>query len=209
MDEAASPVLGERFEQALVLAARWHRHQLRKGTSIPYITHLLAVASLVGEHGGTEDEVIAGLLHDAIEDQGGASTRELIRERFGAHVCAIVDGCTDAEVLPKPPWRERKEAHLAQLTTASPSVWLVAAADKLHNIRCLIADLHANGNAVWSRFNGGKAGTLWYYRTLLELAEGRLRQRRLYDEWRRAMKTLLALASDDSCLSHIDSPSTL
>jgi len=99
---------GERFEEALRYAARLHRAQMRKGTNIPYVTHLLAVAATVGENGGTEDEVIAALLHDAVEDQGGADTREEIRRRFGDSVATIVDGTSDTDVIPKPPWPERK-----------------------------------------------------------------------------------------------------
>lgn len=163
---------GERFDLALDVAHRLHREQVRKGTPVPYITHLLAVAALVGEHGGTEDEVIAALLHDAIEDQGGAATREMLRERFGNEVVAIIDGCTDAEVIPKPPWRARKEAYIRHLADAAPSVRLVSAADKLHNARATLADLRAHGNALWDRFNGGRDGTLWYYRALAEAFRG-------------------------------------
>src|SRR3712207_2491416 len=100
---------GERFEEALKYAARLHRTQKRKGTNIPYVTHLLAVAAIVGENGGTEDEVIAALLHDAVEDQGGAATREEIRRRFGDAVASIVEGTSDTDAVPKPPWPERKQ----------------------------------------------------------------------------------------------------
>ena len=132
-------ILSTRFEEALVFAAQLHREQTRKGTTIPYIAHLLGVASIVLEYGGDEDEAIAALLHDAIEDQGGASTREEIRRRFGETVVAIVNGCTDAEVIPKPPWRARKEDYIAHMAHASPSVRLVSAADKLHNARAILA----------------------------------------------------------------------
>jgi (p)ppGpp synthase/HD superfamily hydrolase len=160
-------LLSTPFEEALVFATRLHREQMRKGTMIPYISHLLGVASIVLEHGGNEDEAIAALLHDAIEDQGGASTRQEIRRRFGDTVVAIVDGCTDAEVIPKPPWRMRKEAYIAHLAHASPSVRLVSAADKLHNARAILTDYRILGNALWRRFHGGKEGTLWYYRALV------------------------------------------
>jgi (p)ppGpp synthase/HD superfamily hydrolase len=160
-------LLSTRFEEALVFATRLHREQMRKGTTIPYISHLLGVTSIVLEHGGNEDEAIAALLHDAIEDQGGASTREEIRRRFGDTVVAIVDGCTDAEVIPKPPWRMRKEAYIAHIAHASPSVRLVSAADKLHNARAILTDYRILGNALWRRFHGGKEGTLWYYRALV------------------------------------------
>jgi (p)ppGpp synthase/HD superfamily hydrolase len=161
-------MLSARFDVALAFAARLHAGQLRKGTEIPYVSHLLAVSSLVLEYGGTEDEAIAGLLHDAIEDQGGNSTREVIRRLFGEEVTDIVNGCTDAEVIPKPPWRERKESYVAHVHDASPSVRLVSAADKLHNARSVLSDLRVLGEKVWSRFKGGRDGTLWYYRALVQ-----------------------------------------
>jgi (p)ppGpp synthase/HD superfamily hydrolase len=165
---------GPRFEEALVFAARLHREQVRKGSGVPYINHLLAVASLVGENGGSQEEVISALLHDAIEDQGGSHARESIRERFGDGVVAIVDECTDADVVPKPPWRARKEAHVTRLQQASVSALRVIAADKLHNARSLVADLREHGEGVWSRFNGGKDGTLWYYRAVVDILQKRL-----------------------------------
>jgi GTP pyrophosphokinase len=161
-------MLTPRFEEALRYATRLHAGQTRKGGAVPYIAHLLGVASLVLEHGGDEDEAIAALLHDAIEDQGGDPTRQEIARRFGQRVREIVDGCTDADTIPKPPWRERKEAYLAHLPEASASVRLVSAADKLYNVRSLVSDYRQLGEAVWSRFNGGRAGTLWYYRALVE-----------------------------------------
>ncbi len=160
--------LSARFEEALIFATRLHAQQTRKGTTIPYIAHLLAVAGIVLENGGNEDEAIAALLHDAIEDQGGAATREEIRRRFGNAVVAIVDGCTDAEVIPKPPWRARKETYIAHIRQAPASVRLVSAADKLHNARAILADYRLLGEFLWKRFNGGKDGTLWYYRSLLD-----------------------------------------
>ena len=166
-------ILSTRFEEALVFATRLHGEQIRKGTVIPYIAHLLGVTSIVLEHGGNEDEAIAALLHDAIEDQGGASTREEIRHRFGETVVAIVNGCTDAEVIPKPPWKARKEAYIAHMAHASSSVRLVSAADKLHNARAILADYRVLGDALWIRFNGGKAGTLWYYRSLVSAFRAR------------------------------------
>jgi (p)ppGpp synthase/HD superfamily hydrolase len=160
------PPLTSRFEDALVFAAQLHARQKRKGTDIPYVAHLMSVASLVLENGADEDTAIAALLHDAIEDQGGARTREEIRRRFGDRVAAIVQGCTDAEVVPKPPWRARKEAYVAHIAHADAATRLVSAADKLHNARAILADYRALGEALWKRFNGGKEGTLWYYRAL-------------------------------------------
>lgn len=159
-------MLSDRFTQALILATELHSTQVRKGTSTPYISHLLGVASLVLEHGGDEDEAIAALLHDAVEDQGGAATLALIRGQFGDRVAAIVEGCTDTQQTPKPPWRERKEIYLKHLNHASDSVRLVSAADKLHNARAILTDLHTHGNELWARFSGGQDGVLWYYRSL-------------------------------------------
>ena len=164
--------LSPRFDEALVYASRLHADQVRKGSGTPYIGHLLAVAAIVLEHGGSEDEAIAALLHDAVEDQGGAPTREEIRRRFGDAVAAIVDGCTDTDQTPKPPWRQRKEAHLAHLRTASPAVRLVAAADKLHNARSVLADYREHGEAIWAHFRGGRAGTLWFYRAMADTLGG-------------------------------------
>ena len=160
--------LTTRFEEALVYAARLHADQRRKASGAPYVSHLLGTAALVLEHGGDEDEAIAALLHDAIEDQGGAATREEIRRRFGDRVTEIVDGCTDSDTQPKPPWRERKEAYIAHLPHASESARLVSAADKLYNIRTILIDYRRVGERIWDRFSGGKDGTLWYYRALVD-----------------------------------------
>lgn len=159
--------LSERFTEALVYATDLHGDQLRKGVEIPYVSHLLAVASLVLEAGGDETCAIAGLLHDALEDQGreGETERE-IRERFGDDVLAIVKGCTDTEVVPKPPWRARKEAYIAHVEHASERVRLVSSADKLHNARAIVMDLRKHGPALWDRFTGGRE-SVWYYESLV------------------------------------------
>jgi GTP pyrophosphokinase len=161
-------MLSERFIDALTFATQLHAGQTRKGSEVPYIAHLLGVASTVLEHGANEDEAIAALLHDAIEDQGGAATREEIRRRFGDTVTEIVDGCTDSDTTPKPPWRQRKEAYIAHIPTASASVLLVSAADKLYNARSVLNDYRLIGDAVWERFQGGKNGSLWYYRAVVD-----------------------------------------
>ncbi len=162
-------MLGRRFEEALVYAAHLHRRQTRKGSRTPYIAHLLAVASLVLESGGDEDEAIAALLHDAAEDQGGRATLEEIRLRFGERVAAIVEECSDTFETPKPPWEERKRAYLKHLRTASPAARRVSLADKLHNARSLLRDYHREGERIWARFTGGRRGTLWYYRSVAEV----------------------------------------
>jgi len=161
-------ILSERFNEAFLYASQLHAEQTRKGTTIPYIAHLIAVTAIVLENGGNEDEAIAALLHDSIEDQGGEATRQEIRRRFGETVVEIVNGCTDAEVIPKPPWRARKEAYIAHIRNASPSVRLVSAADKLHNARAILDDYRVLGESLWQRFNGGKEGTLWYYRAMID-----------------------------------------
>lgn len=161
-------MLSERFSEALTYATRLHSKQIRKGSGVPYIAHLLGVASIALEYGANEEEAIAALLHDAIEDQGGDATRQEIRRRFGDTVTAIVDGCTDSETIPKPPWKERKEAYIAHISNASPSVLLVSCADKLYNARSILQDYRIVGEEIWQRFTGGKIGTLWYYQSLVE-----------------------------------------
>lgn len=169
-----TPVLTKRFQEALIVAGQLHATRCRKGTEIPYLAHLLAVASLVLTHGGDEDEAIAGLLHDAVEDQGGPATLAMIKSRFGVSVAGIIEGCTDTDIVPKPPWRARKERYLAHLQSASPSVKLVAAADKLDNVRAIVADYRTHGPGLWTRFNAGREDQLWFYRAcLVALQDGR------------------------------------
>jgi (p)ppGpp synthase/HD superfamily hydrolase len=163
------PQLTDRFEAALIMATQLHAGQLRKGTRVPYLSHLLGVTALVLEDGGGEDEAIAALLHDAVEDQGGMQTLDEIRRRFGDHVAEIVDALSDAYTTPKPPWRQRKMDYLAHLPAASKEVRRVSLADKLHNARAILRTLRQEGERTWERFNGGKAGTLWYYRGLLKV----------------------------------------
>jgi (p)ppGpp synthase/HD superfamily hydrolase len=164
-------MLTPRFVEALNYAFEMHASQTRKGSSTPYFAHLMSVCALVLENDGNEDQAIAALLHDAVEDQGGLKTLNSIRERFGDHVAHIVEGCSDSFTILKPPWRERKEHYLAELRTADADIQLVSLADKLHNARTLLADLQNEGPRVWQRFNGGKAGTLWYYRALADFFE--------------------------------------
>jgi GTP pyrophosphokinase len=165
-----STPLTDRFDEALLLASRLHAGQRRKGTPVPYIAHLLAVTSLVIEDGGDEDQAIAALLHDAVEDQGGAATRAEILRRFGQRVVMIVDFCTDTDQTPKPPWRGRKEGHIGHVATAPPEALRVIVADKLHNARTLLADYRRHGEEIWGVFNGGREGTLWYYRAMHDAA---------------------------------------
>jgi (p)ppGpp synthase/HD superfamily hydrolase len=162
-------MLSDKFATALVYATHLHANQTRKISGVPYVAHLLSVAALVLEARGTETEAIAALLHDAIEDQGGSQTREKIREMFGDEVVEIIDGCSECDTYPKPPWKERKHKYLENLRHASPSVRLVSLADKLHNARSLLLDCRQNGNDIWSEFKAGKEGTLWFYGELLHI----------------------------------------
>jgi (p)ppGpp synthase/HD superfamily hydrolase len=161
--------LGDRFEKALILAVQLHKKQKRKGTQIPYISHLLAVASIVLEERGSEDVVIAALLHDSVEDQGGMRTLEKIINLFGDHVASIVKSCSDSFSIIKPAWRDRKENYLRQLSSVSDEVIMVSLADKVHNARSIKHDLLFVGEKTWKRFAGGREGTLWYYSSLLDI----------------------------------------
>lgn len=192
MAELRTP-LSPRFTEAVVLACTLHRHQARNATQIPYVAHLLGVASIALEHGANEDEAIAALLHDAVEDQGGAETAELVRQRFGDVVADIVLGCTDSHEEPKPPWEERKKRYLAHLRTAPASVRLVSASDKLHNARAILADLRAIGDEVWDRFSSKRDKTLWYYRELVNAFASHGRSR-LVDELDRVVTEIERLA---------------
>lgn len=165
-----SAVLGPRVAKAVTFALKIHGPQVRKGTGIPYLTHPLAVAALVGESGGSEDEVIAAILHDTVEDGGGAPILREIRTKFGPEVAAIVAGCTDDDSGGgKAPWLERKRAYLAHLAEAPLPVLRVTCADKLHNARAIERDLREHGAAVFERFKADRDGTLWYYRSIARL----------------------------------------
>ena len=159
--------LSPRFDDALLLASRHHGAQPRKGTGIPYLSHLLAVTALVLEAGGDQTEATGALLHDAVEDGGGPEMLAYIRAQFGDTVAAIVEANSDADTQPKPPWRERKEYYIGAIPTKSASAVLVSVADKLHNARAILLDYRSVGEPLWSRFNAGESGpVLWYYREL-------------------------------------------
>lgn len=171
--------VSRRFTEALAVAAELHAGQRRKGSDVPYIAHLLGVTAIVFEYGGDESAAIAALLHDAIEDApralGADGVRELVLARFGPDVLAIVEGCTDADTQPKPPWRARKIAYVAHVATVVPGALLVSAADKLHNVRAILTDFLQIGDAVWKRFSpdAGKSGTIGYYRGLVDAFQAR------------------------------------
>jgi (p)ppGpp synthase/HD superfamily hydrolase len=197
--------LGERFEEALAYAAQLHAAQTRKASGTPYIAHLLGVAALVLESGAEEDEAIAALLHDAIEDQGGAVVREEIHQRFGDRVAAIVDACSDAETLPKPPWRERKECFLASLHQAEPAVLRVVAADKLHNVHSLLRAYRQQGEGLWVHFRGGKEGTLWYHQEAARILSAR-GEGWLFEELADAVEELLRATAEIEALGVSENP---
>lgn len=161
--------LGKRFERALVYAARAHATQFRKGTKRPYVAHLLGVTAIVLTRGGDEDEAIAALLHDAVEDQGGQRRLRDIRRKFGERVAQIVEACSDTDVVPKPPWLERKNAYLLHLRHANSSVRLISAADKLYNVWETLADYRIHRDSIWKRFHAGRDQTLWYYREVTKI----------------------------------------
>ena len=160
--------LGPRFSNALMYATELHSDQNRKGSEIPYVAHLLAVAALALEHGADEDVAIAALLHDAVEDQGGFEALEEIRARFGNRVAGIVQECSDTYENPKPAWLPRKKAKVEHLRRASDDARLVTAADKIHNARSIAADYREVGEAIWTRFSATREQSLWYYRAVTD-----------------------------------------
>ncbi|MCP4185650.1 MAG: HD domain-containing protein [Hyphomicrobiales bacterium] len=168
-----NPRLNERFANALSYTTKLHCSQARKGTSIPYMTHLMAVCSLVLEHGGDEDEAIAALLHDAVEDQGGEPVLQEINNLFGDKVAQIVKDCSDTDIEPKPRWKKRKEDYIAHLSHVTPSVLLVSCCDKLHNANAILNDYREIGDEIWERFNAGKKDQLWYYNQLVSAFRAR------------------------------------
>jgi (p)ppGpp synthase/HD superfamily hydrolase len=187
-------VAGGRFQEALAYAVAAHARQARKAKDTPYVGHLLGVCSTVIEAGGDEDQAIAALLHDAAEDQGGRERLDDIERRFGERVGGIVAALSDTFEQPKPPWRERKVAHLEHLEHASADALLVGVADKLHNAHSINEDLRAGDADIWSRFNGGKEGTIWYYRKLAAVFARRL-PGALTDEYLRAVDEMRMLAA--------------
>ena len=168
------PMLTERFDRALVLATEHHRRQLRKGTTIPYVSHLLGVTSLVLEMGGSETEAIGALLHDAVEDGGGRAMLERIRDEFGEDAARIVEANSDSESEPKPPWGRRKTEYLEAIAHKQPDELRVSLADKLHNARAILLDYRTYGDGLWDRFKTGEGASIrWYYRSLYEAFSAR------------------------------------
>jgi (p)ppGpp synthase/HD superfamily hydrolase len=197
--------LSHQFEKGLTYATRIHGGQLRKKTRIPYIAHIIGVAAIAMEYGANETEAIAALLHDAVEDCGGAKRLRDIERKFGKKVARIVDGCTDTDRTPKPPWLERKKAYVAHVRHAPMPTKLVSASDKLHNVRAILTDYRKEGERLWSRFNGGKQGALWYYRALVNAFTGK-RIEPLVQELNRTLTQLELLSNNGAKVNQPPAP---
>jgi (p)ppGpp synthase/HD superfamily hydrolase len=198
--------LSGRFEKALTYATRIHGGKLRKKTRVPYIAHILGVTAIAMEYGANETEAIAALLHDAVEDCGGAKRLGDIERKFGKTVAQIVEGCTDTDQTPKPPWLERKKAYVTHVRRAPMPTKLVSAADKLHNVRAILMDYRKEGERLWSRFNGRKQGALWYYRALVNAFNGQ-RIQPLVQELDRTLTTLELLSNNGAQVKQPPAPS--
>jgi len=199
--------LTSRFDAAVAFALDAHRLQPRKATTVPYASHLFAVCSIVLDAGGDEDEAIAALLHDAVEDQGGWPMLQKIKLQFGERVTEIVHGCTDSFVKPKPPWRARKDAYVERLACESNSAKLVAAADKLHNLRATVADLRRRGPSAMLKFNASPTDLLWYYRACIDaVAKGIPWGLRYELEWTRAEFEMLLVLPRGAAREPADGP---
>ena len=175
-------MMSERFVDAVGFANKLHGDQLRKGTNVPYISHLLIVSGIVLQHGGGEDEAIAALLHDTVEDCGGKPVMVEIRQRFGNKIAELVDGCTETDIQPKPPWRERKERYLESIRSANPSVRLISCADKIHNASSIISEYRKVGEQVWDRFKANKTETLWFYTSMVNAMQASRENRSILEE---------------------------
>ncbi|MEW6668357.1 MAG: HD domain-containing protein [Thermodesulfobacteriota bacterium] len=204
MNSNQSSSTGSRFEDALLYAIRLHAGDVRKGSSIPYIAHLLSVCALVLEDGGEEEEAVAALLHDSLEDHPDTVSREEIEKRFGPRVLSLVEGSTDTPPEykggKKPPWKDRKQAYIEHVRAAGPDALRLPLADKLHNARAILADFRRIGDALWSRFNVGKSETaeirsqiLWYYRSLIAAFQDAGATGYLIEELERTIANLEAL----------------
>jgi len=189
-----SPLLGDKFKEAFELAADLHQRHVRKGTAVPYVSHLMSVAALVLEDGGDEEEAIAALLHDALEDCGDQIGGDDIEARFGPRVRSLVEACTDTppdfEGGEKPAWKERKRRYLEGVAQGHGN--RVSLADKLHNARSILRDHRADPNGIWDRFSAEKEDTLWYYRELVRAYREAGASGYLIDELDRVVRKLAA-----------------
>ena len=193
-EQTTTPRLTDQIAKAMVYAERKHHTQVRKGGDIPYVGHLLSVASLVINDNGSEAQAIAALLHDAVEDQGGPETLQEIREEFGEGVARIVEECSDTDEEPKPPWLERKQAYINHLGAVGEDTLLVSVADKLDNARSMLRDYHEHGPALWQRFNRkNPLDHLWYFGGLLDAYRARGLNSWMVDELARVVDELKTL----------------
>jgi (p)ppGpp synthase/HD superfamily hydrolase len=162
-------MLTEDIDKAFAYARKIHNNQKRNRTTIPYLSHLMSVSALVMEHGGNEEQAIAALLHDTLEDGGDADKiSKEIQHMFGDKVLSMVRELSDTEEQPKPPWKERKETYIAHIEEISDDALVVSMCDKLHNLKTIVWDFHVIGDEIFERFKGKKEGTIWYYTTLTE-----------------------------------------
>jgi (p)ppGpp synthase/HD superfamily hydrolase len=189
----------------LEYATNLHSKQTRKGSDTPFIAHLLCVSALILEDGGSEDEAIAGLLHDAVEDQGGLIRLEEIKTKFGYTVAGIILECSESHTHPKPPWKDRKKASISKMNNVSDSAIRVILADKIHNARSIIHEYNKHGEKFWDSFKAGKEGTVWYYKEILSVLKKRTSSI-LLDELSQLVLTIENLQESDS-LSHLKNES--
>lgn len=201
MPENYGPPMTGELVKAMVLAEELHRGHLRKGTTIPYLSHLLAVCSLVLEDGGGPVAGSAALLHDAAEDRGGQAALDRIRQKCGEAVADVVRECSDSledDGALKAPWRERKEEAIRAVAGHTPDALLVIAADKLHNARATLADLQSIGADVWKRFNAGPDDTLWYYEQMTSALEAKIPHSRSVQQLRTTVEALKVLRASQA-----------
>jgi len=156
----------DKYLEAYNYSYKLHKKQMRKGSNIPYFTHLSSVSNLIIENNGTTTQAIAGLLHDAVEDQGGAKTLAIIKRKFGPKVAKIVDQCSDTTIEPKPPWKARKIKYIQNIKNKTQNTLLVSLCDKYHNASCILSDYQKVGEEIWDRFTASKQETFWYYESL-------------------------------------------
>ena len=175
-------MMSERFVGAVEFANELHGDQIRKGTTVPYISHLLIVSGIVLQHGGSEDEAIGALLHDTVEDCGGKPVMDRIHKRFGDKIVDLVDGCSEKDIQPKPPWLERKKSYIENIKSSTPSVRLITCADKIHNASSIILEYRKVGEKVWDRFKGNKTETLWFYSSFIEAMQAAGENRPILNE---------------------------
>jgi (p)ppGpp synthase/HD superfamily hydrolase len=191
-------MLTKKFDDALVFAHQLHRNQVRKDTRIPYVAHLMSASALVLENAGDEDQAIAALLHDAVEDQGGEATLRAIQQRFGNEVAAMVRDCSDSLPDDRLGWRARKENYLDSLHLKPKRSLLVSLAGKTHNAECILQDFHEPGaTTLWARYSEGVSGVRWYYQKLVGIFSEKM-SGPLADRFARAVHGFCPTLSDNS-----------